>query len=177
MGKVGTPSPGPGGRTAHLGTVSPLSLPQSHPLALTSGPAPWVGGGVGQWGWEKLRRRVFASVWKTEVGGRPDRATLRTGSQGGSSFSTFKVLSPLPWAPGNLRAASGPSTSPQFLRNQVLGSPIAPQSLLSASPYSPPSHPHKSLKHLLNVHVPRISGPTPQFLLTYRSRDLGSRYR
>jgi hypothetical protein len=119
MGKVGTPSRGPGGKTAHLGTVSPLP-PQSHPLALTSGPAPWVGGGAELWGWEKLRRALSACVFQTEVGdvwtGQPLGRDPRR-----PSFSTFKVLSPLPWVTGHLT-------------NQLLGCPIAPQSLLALHP-------------------------------------------
>lgn len=157
MGKVGTPT------GAYWKDSSPRDCftslpPQSHPLALTSGSAPWVGGGVGQWGWEKLRRPVFACVWKTKVGGRPDRATLRTGSQGAFIFSLQGPLTP---ALGSRTPSSRlcPFHLSTFLRNQVLGYPVPPQSLLSASRYSPPSHPHKSLKHLLNIRVPTVLGP------------------
>lgn len=136
MGKVGTPSRGPDGRTAHLGTVSPLP-PQSHPLALTSGPASWVGGGVELWGWEKLRRMVLACVFQTEFGdvwtGLPLGRDPRGGRGGVFIFNLQGPFTPA-LGPRTPQSRLCPFHLSTFLGNQVLGFPHAPQSLLALLP-------------------------------------------
>lgn len=183
MGKVGTPSRGPDGRTAHLGTVSPLP-PQSHPLALTSGPASWVGGGVELWGWEKLRRMVLACVFQTEFGdvwtGLPLGRDPRGGRGGCLHFQPSRSFHP---------CLGSPHTSEQTLSLPPLHIPREPGAWIPPCTTKPfgtaPSlplaiaHPailERALKHLLNVRVTTISGANPQFLLTHPSRILGSRY-